>query len=141
MSMNIKVKDLMITNVVTTVPHKSIKHVKDIMKTKKIHSIPVIDTEGEPVGIVTAKDLIKEVKEETPINHIMTKKIHSIPEYADVYIAARMMRNKKIHHLLVTNENKLVGIISTFDLLKLVENHRFVMKNPPTSSKRASKRK
>lgn len=138
--MNIKVKDLMITNIVTTVPHKSIQHVKDIMKTKKIHSVPIINTDNEPVGIVTAKDLIKKFKEGTPISQIMSTNIYTIPEYSDVYIAARMMRNKKIHHLLVTDEHKLVGIISSFDLLRLVENHRFVMKNPPTKSKKASKR-
>lgn len=138
--MNIKVKDLMITNIVTTVPHKSIQHVKDIMKAKKIHSIPIINSDNEPVGIVTAKDLIKKTKEGTPVSQIMSSNIYTIPEYSDIYIAARMMRNKKIHHLLVTDEHKLVGIISSFDLLKLVENHRFVMKNPPTKSKKASKR-
>jgi signal-transduction protein with cAMP-binding, CBS, and nucleotidyltransferase domain len=93
------------------------------------------------VGIVTAKDLIKDIAEETPLSRVMTQDLHTIPLYADVYIAARMMRNKKIHHLLVTDEQKLVGIISSFDLLKLVEDHRFVMKNPPTPSKKASRRK
>lgn len=138
--MNTKVKDLMITNIVTTVPHKSIQHVRDIMKTKKIHSVPIVNTDNEPVGIVTAKDLIKKFKDGTPVSQIMSKNIYTIPEYSDVYIAARMMRNKKIHHLLVTNEHKLVGILSSFDLLKLVENHRFVMKNPPTKTKKTSKR-
>ena len=46
------------------------------------------------------------------------------------------MRNHHIHHLVVTHEQKVVGMISAFDLLKLVESHRFVAKNPPTSSKR-----
>lgn len=138
--MNIKVKDLMITNIVTTVPHKSIQHVKDIMKTKKIHSVPIVNSENEPVGIVTAKDLIKKFKEGTPISQIMSSKVYTIPEYSDVYIAARVMRNKKIHHLLVTDENKLVGIISSFDLLQLVEDHRFTMKNPPTKSKKKVKK-
>ena len=139
--MNVKVKDLVISQVVTTVPHKSVQHAKDIMKTKKIHSLPIVNTEGEPVGIVTAKDLIKDMAEETPLSRVMTQDLHTIPLYADVYIAARMMRNKKIHHLLVTDEQRLVGIISSFDLLKLVEDHRFVMKNPPTPSKKASRRK
>jgi len=139
--MNVKVKDLAISKVVTTVPHKSVKHARDIMKTKKIHSLPIVNTEGEPVGIVTAKDLIEEMSEETPLSRIMTKELHTIPLYADVYIAARMMRNKKIHHLLVTDEQKLVGILSSFDLLKLVEDHRFEIKNPPTPSRKASNRK
>ena len=138
--MNVRVKDLAISRVITTVPHKSVKHVKEIMRTKKIHSVPIIGTEGELLGIVTTKDLIENVSEHTPINRIMSSNIHTIPLYSDISIAARMMRNKKIHHLLVTEEKKLVGIISSFDLLRLIDNHRFVMKNPPTKSKNSSKR-
>jgi signal-transduction protein with cAMP-binding, CBS, and nucleotidyltransferase domain len=46
------------------------------------------------------------------------------------------MRNHKIHHVIVTHEHHVVGVISAFDLLKLVEDHRFVAKNPPTASER-----
>jgi signal-transduction protein with cAMP-binding, CBS, and nucleotidyltransferase domain len=46
------------------------------------------------------------------------------------------MRNHKIHHLIVTHEQKVVGILSAFDLLKLVENHRFIDKNAPDINKR-----
>ena len=138
--MNTKVRDLVVSKVITTVPHKSIGHVKAIMRTKKIHSIPIVDIDGTPLGIVTAKDLIHNKSENTPISSIMSDNIHTIPLYSDISIAARMMRNKKIHHLLVTDEGKLVGILSSFDLLKLVESHRFVMKNPPTKSKKAQSR-
>jgi len=138
--MNIKVKDFVVSQVVTTLPHKSIGHVKDIMNTKKIHSIPIVGTEGEPLGIVTAKDFIQDLSDNTPVSKIMSDKIYTIPLYADISIAARMMRNKKIHHLLVTDEHKLVGIISSFDLIQLVEDKRFVMKNPPTPSKKKAKR-
>ena len=47
-----------------------------------------------------------------------------------------MMRNHKIHRVVVTHEKQVVGILSAFDLLKLVEGHRFVAKTAPTSSKR-----
>ena len=60
----------------------------------------------------------------------------TIPQYDDVSIAARIMRNHKIHHLMVTSEQKIVGVLSSFDLLKLVEGHRFVMKNAPTPSRK-----
>ena len=36
--------------------------------------------------------------------------------------------------------NTSVGILSAFDLLKLVEDHRFTMKNPPTRSKKGNQR-
>ena len=36
--------------------------------------------------------------------------------------------NHKVNHVVVTHEKKIVGILSSFDLLKLVEEHRFTMK-------------
>ena len=44
------------------------------------------------------------------------------------------MRNHRIHHVVVTHEKKVVGILSAFDLLKLVEDHRFVMKSAPQAA-------
>ncbi len=62
----------------------------------------------------------------------------ALPEfdYALSSIAARIMRNHGIHRVVVTHEHKVVGMLSAFDLLKLVEDHRYVAKNPPTPSKR-----
>ena len=138
--MNIKVHDIMVASVVTTHQHKSVGHIKDIMQRNKIHSLPITDEEGEVQGIVTTNDLVDDVSDETQVRLIMTKKVYTVPQYADVHIAARVMRNHKIHHLVVTNEKKIVGVLSSFDLLTLVEDHRFVMKNPPTSSKKKPKR-
>jgi hypothetical protein len=48
-----------------------------------------------------------------------------------------MMRSKSRGcGVVVTHEKKVVGVLSSFDLLKLVEGHRFVAKNPPTESRR-----
>jgi signal-transduction protein with cAMP-binding, CBS, and nucleotidyltransferase domain len=71
----------------------------------------------------------------------MTEKVYTIPMYNDVHHAARLMRNHKVHHVVVTHEKKVVGILSSFDLLKLVEDHRFVMKAAPSKpTKKKSKR-
>jgi signal-transduction protein with cAMP-binding, CBS, and nucleotidyltransferase domain len=51
------------------------------------------------------------------------------------------MRNHRIHRVVVTHEQKVVGIISAFDLLALVEDHRWVAKNPPSESKRRKSRR
>ncbi len=69
----------------------------------------------------------------------MTQKVYTVPQYADPSLAARIMRKHKIHHVVVTHEKKVVGIISSFDLLKLVEEHRFVMKNAPDTPKSRKK--
>ena len=138
--MNIKVKDLMVKSVITTMPHKTIGHANSIMTKNKIKSVPVVDKDMGIKGIITATDLLEELSESTPISKVMTTKVYTIPAYSNINIAARMMRNHNINHLVVSDEQKIVGVLSAHDLLKLVEDHRFVMKNPSTPSKKNNKR-
>ncbi len=138
--MNVKVKDLMVKSVITTMPHKSVGHAQSIMAKNRIKSLPIVNQEMEVKGIITSTDLLEDVSESTPISQVMTTKVYTIPLYSDLSIAARIMRNHRINHLVVTDERKIVGVLSAHDLLKLVEDHRFVMKNPPTPSKKKSQR-
>lgn len=138
--MNVKVKDLMVKSVITTMPHKTVGHAQSIMAKNKIKSLPIVDSEMGVKGIITSSDMLKDISETTPLSQVMAKKVYTVPVYSDVYIAARIMRNHKINHLVVTDEKKIVGVLSAHDLLKLVEDHRFVMKNPPTPSKKKSSR-
>lgn len=138
--MNIKVKDLMVKSVITTMPHKSIGHAQSIMARNKIKSIPVVDNERNIKGIITSSDILQDHSENTPLSRVMTTNVYTIPPYSDVHIAARVMRNHHINHLIVADEQKIVGVLSAHDLLRLVEDHRFVMKNAPTPSKKKSKR-
>lgn len=138
--MNIKVQDLMVKSVITTMPHKTVGHAQSIMAKNKIKSLPIVDSEMGVQGIITSSDMLKDISETTPLSHVMIKKVYTVPVYSDVHIAARIMRNHKINHLIVTDEKKIVGVLSAHDLLKLVEDHRFVMKNPPTPSKKKSTR-
>jgi CBS domain-containing protein len=136
--MAVKIKDLMTRDVTTAQPHQTVGHIKQKMASRSVNSIPVVSTEHAAVGVVSASDLLSAKKEGTPISRIMAEKVYTIPEYEDVSVAARMMNNHKIHHLIVTCEQKVVGIISSFDLLKLIENHRFVMKNAPTPNSKVT---
>jgi len=106
------------------------------MERNKIGAIPVVGSDGQPVGIVSASDLVGDVKDGAPVSTMMTEKVYTVPKYEDVSTAARVMRNRGIHRVVVTHEQKVVGVLSSFDLLKLVEGRRFVAKNPPTESKR-----
>ncbi len=140
--MNVKVDELMSGSPITAEPHQSIEHVRQMLERNKIGSVPVVDTDGAPVGVVSTSDLAQDLKPGAPVNTIMTEKVYTVPRYDDVSIAARIMRNHKVHHLAVTHEQKVIGVISAFDLLKLVEDHRYVAKNPPTpSSRKGAKRK
>ena len=133
----VRVEDLMAAQVMTATRHQSVGHVRDLMSKHGIHCLPVIDTDGEPVGIVTSSDLIGGKDDETLVGKVMTTEVTTVSPYAGPHLAARTMRNRKIHHLVVTDEKKVVGILSTFDLLQLVEDKRFVAKNLPTTPKKA----
>lgn len=130
----------MIRSVVTTLPHKSVGHAQSIMARNKIKSLPIVDSEKHVKGIITSSDILKEHSDNTPLSRVMTTKVYTVPLYSDVHIAARIMRKHKINHLVVTDEQKIVGVLSAHDLLKLVEEHRFIMKNPPTPSKKKDNR-
>ena len=134
--MNVKVHDLMTKSVITTQPHRTIDHVRVLIERNQVGAIPVVDTDGRPVGIISATDLVGEHNGNSPVSTIMTEKVYTGPEYDDLSTAARVMRNHKIHRVVVTHEQKVVGVLSAFDLLRVVEDHRFVVKNPPTQQRK-----
>ena len=141
--MKIKVADLMSPNVICIKPHFKLAEIKEKFASKKINTAPVVDSEFTPLGIISSLDLLAGESETTLASCLMTKRVYCIPEYESIEVAARMMRNHGIHHLVVTSEKKVIGILSSFDLLKLVENKKFEMKNPSTPKKRggSSRRK
>ena len=139
--MSVKVEQLMTKSVVTAQPHHSVEHVRHMLENNSISAVPVVNSNGQPVGIISATDLVHDLKPGMPIKRIMTEKVYTVPQYDDTSIAARVMRNHNIHRVVVTHEQKVVGMLSAFDLLELVESHRYVAKNAPTLSKRKGSRR
>jgi len=130
----------MARRVITAQPHHSVEHVRRIMERNRIHAVPVVGPDNQALGIVTTADLTRRVKDTSPVSRIMTDGVIVVPAYNDAEVAARIMRKHRTHHVVVTHEKEVVGIISSFDLLKLVEGHAFVAKNaapPKNRSRRA----
>ena len=129
--MNVKIADLMVDHVITARPHHTIAHIKKMMINNDISAIPIVDHENHPVGIVTTSDLSRDLNMRSPVSSLLKDHVYQVPAYNDISVAAKIMRKHRIHHLLVTHEKELKGIISSFDLLQLIDNHRFKMTNPP----------
>lgn len=139
--MQIKVSDVMTTNVITATPDDTVGELRETMIDERVHAIPVVDAVDVPLGILTSSDLIKEVPPETYACEVMTAgPVFTVPKYSDIHLAARIMRNHNLHHVVVTDEKKIVGLLSSFDFLRLIEEHRFVVKNAPTESTRHGKK-
>jgi signal-transduction protein with cAMP-binding, CBS, and nucleotidyltransferase domain len=112
--MNAKVRDLMTESVITVEPDATIDRVRRILQRNKVGALPVVDPDGQPVGIVSATDLVPSLEGDSLVSAIMTEKVYTVPKYDDVSVAARIMRNHKIHRLVVTHEQRVVGMITTF---------------------------
>lgn len=141
--MTVRVRDVMTESVVTIPSYKRVEAARQLMDENRISALPVVDLEGNPIGIVTATDLLgTEVDRETLISQVMTESVLTVSDYENVSVTARMMRNRKIHHVVVTHEKRIIGVLSAFDLLKLVEEHRWVPKNkPPRTTPRRGRRR
>jgi len=93
-----------------------------LMAENKIGGIPVVDKETKLVGIVTNRDLRFEKNLKRPIKQIMTLRENIIVAHPgiDLKKAEEILQKHKIEKLpIVDKQNKLVGLITYKDILKI----------------------
>ena len=114
--------DYMISPILSIDKESTVQEAAQFMVAHNIGSVLVKEFE-EYVGIVTETDLTRKVlgqglkPESTPIAEIMTSPILSMDRYLPVEEANRFMHKNKIRHLGVTEEDKIIGILSVKDLV------------------------
>jgi CBS domain-containing protein len=91
---------------------------RDLMLQDAIHSVPILDHDGKLVGIVTSSDLVEEWSPTMGVQTVMSRNVETVPRHRSVVDAARTMVTKRIHHLVVTERDNVVGVVSSFDLLR-----------------------
>jgi CBS domain-containing protein len=115
------VEDLMSSKVITTHGDRTLGEVRCNMLENKIHAVPVVDFEQKPVGILTSTDLLGDVvSDEMRVALFPTPKVYAVSRDETVSNAAKLMRKYHLHHLIVAEDDKIVGIVSTYDLLEVV---------------------
>src|SRR5215211_8499322 len=99
------------------------------MRDKKVSSLVVTDRGDEPIGIVTERDLVRQVctkdvsSNAVIVHHIMSSPIATIDASSSVEVAADIMIQDKVRHLLVMKgENKVLGIITSSDFIDYLED-------------------
>lgn len=113
-------KELIFVNPTTTV-----FQVANMMKEGGISAIFVKDGENL-VGIVTDRDFaikiaVDNMSFNTPVEKIMSSPIITIEQSAPISTAAKLMGEKKIRKLVVSNDEKIVGILRSIDIVKQFE--------------------
>jgi len=99
------------------------------MRSKKISSLVVIERGDAPVGIVTERDLVRQVcskdisSDSVLIQEIMSSPIVTIDVNASIEQAADKMIQNKVRHLLIVEDGRIYGIITPSDFtIYLTEN-------------------
>ena len=107
---------------VTCAPELRVAEAAARMRSEDVGSLIVVDAAGRPVGIVTNQDIVEAVggaKSAAVVSEIMTAKPVSLPAHALAYEAAAAMIAQRIRHVLVTEDARLVGVVSERDLFSL----------------------
>ena len=129
--MQIQVKDYMSTSVLTAEETHTIAEVRSLMESDGAHAIPIIeysrDLPDQPVsirGIVTTTDLSGAIHDDNlPITEVMTRNVYLIDKEASIGAAANMMFRQHVHHLVVMDDGKVSGMLSSLDFVRLVAKH------------------
>lgn len=121
------VRDIMVNNVITIEHDKTAKDVAIIMTEKSISSLVVV-RDGNPIGLVTERDLVRKVSttdrksSEVPLSEIMSPNFRWVEPMTSIEDAVQRMTNKNIRRLLVLDNGKLVGIITETDLARYLRS-------------------
>jgi len=120
----LKVRDVMVREVVTVDENASVKEAVEIMNEFQIGSIIVLE-KGKAKGIVTERDFLRRVIAEakdvmnTKVKEIMTTPLVVVEPGMDLEEAVKLMFQNKIKKLAVVDANKLVGIVTLTDIARV----------------------
>ena len=120
------VREAMSSPAVTVLDDKSVIEASEIMKDNKIGAIIVINKEGNPIGILTERDLVYRVlatgltPQEVQVGEVMSSPLHTITPEVALEEALSLMNKINIRRLGVVYKDRLEGIISDKDIIRII---------------------
>ena len=119
--MSTSISEIMTQKLETIDPSNTSQAAAKKMADKNVSSLVVIDRADKPIGIVTERDLVRQVcvndasSSTILIHHIMSSPLVTIDANSSVEEAADIMIQNKVRHLLVVSENgnRALGIITS----------------------------
>jgi CBS domain-containing protein len=143
------VGELMNPDVVSLQPDMTVPEAQELLAKRSVSGAPVVDAAGRVVGVVSQNDLVRSAAHpdtagrkglfftsdedfedlaETPappssttVREVMAGRVYHVSRDTGVAVAANIMRERRIHRLLVTDRGVLVGVVTSLDLLRVVE--------------------
>ena len=125
MNTGYRVQDVMRSNVLTATPETPIIECARQMADKEVGSLVLLNSEGKIQGILTEQDLSRKVvakgidPKQTAAARVMARSVITISPEKDIYDAIVLMGKNRIKHLPVKKENRIAGIISFKDIIRI----------------------
>ena len=120
---NTFVSQVMNKDVITVDKSTSLQDAAQKMKESKVGCV-IVTEDSKPIGIVTERDFVIKVAAEgrplfTEISEVMTSPLITIDPEETIWEASEMMKEKKIHKLPAKEDDKIVGIVTTTDIVRI----------------------
>ena len=122
------IHEIMSKNVVKVNYEISALEISKTMVKRRISSVVIIDNNDKIIGIVTEKDLIKEICAKNLLANtlsaakVMSSPLITISKNSTINDATKLMVEKKIKHLAILENNDIIGILTTYDLINLLRD-------------------
>ena len=131
------VREIMSSPVVVIHPDASIEEAQALMEEHNVRRLPVVDEEGRLVGIISQGDLREAAAVKATVNpyapeaaeswltvdEVMTPNPITITPETPIWHAAEIMIERKIGGLPVVEGSRVVGMVTTSDIMRLLVNH------------------
>ena len=111
------------STVFTVKPEQTVREAMTLLVDKRIGAVVVVDETGRPVGIVSERDIVRELAKNEhalnePVRRVMTSDVIIARPGDDTKSVSKTMTVKRFRHLPVMDHHELVGIISIGDVVK-----------------------
>ncbi len=120
----VQIADLMSYPVIMVSGDTTTREVHNLMEKRKIRGV-LVGTEDNLEGIIVLWDF-KKLKQnrqwKSPVKAFMVRNVQTIPPHIEPAEAAQLMVSKKIGHLPVEHEGKIIGIVTRTDILTYFYN-------------------
>ena len=121
--LNEHVRDIMTQNPTIVHPSDTITSVSNLMVSKRLQQLPVVNNEGKLEGIITSYDLWKNTMtnadEERLVGDVMIKDVLKIAPKDKVGTAAELFMDRRFKTIPVVNlDNELKGVVTAFDVIR-----------------------
>lgn len=123
--MTIYASDIMVKDVITVEETTSLKDVARILAENKITGAPVVNAEGDLVGVISESDIVRKTNNigawsPNQAGQIMTKPAVTVTPSETLQRVCEMMHNRRLHRVVVAEGKQIHGILTTMDILRAI---------------------